>query len=117
MAFSANLTQAAERLIADEIDSVGALDLLLLVHGQRQRDWGTDELCAALRGPSRWVANRIARFEELGLLTEVSEGRYRYRPGGRHGPTVDQIARVVTRDRAAITRLIFARPPGTPFAH
>ena len=94
------LTRSAERLIARHIDSVGTLDLLLLVHSGRDRDWDADELCEALRCPASWAAEQIARLKDADLLVEISEGRYRYRRGRRYGPAVDEIARACRRDRA-----------------
>ena len=104
------LSRSAERLITRYVDSVGALDLLLLVHAGRDRDWSADELCDALRCPTAWVAEQIRRLEKAELLTEVADGRYRYRRGRRYGPAVDEIARAFRRDRAGLTRRIFARP-------
>ena len=110
------LTRSAEQLIARHVDSVGALDLLLLVHDRRDRDWSAEELCEALRCPDRWAAEQIARLEALDLLGEVAPQRYRYLRGRRFGAAVDEIARAWRRDRAAVTRQIFARPPGGQFA-
>jgi hypothetical protein len=114
-----HLTRVAERLITRHIDSVGALDLLLLVHSGPDRDWSAEELCEALRCPTAWAAEQIARLEEVALLAEVSDGRYQYRRGREYGPAVDAIARACRRDRAQVTRRIFARLPRTNdrFAH
>ena len=117
MAGKTTLTHAAERLIARHIESVGTLDLLLLVHAARDRDWSTEELCEALRCPAAWVPEQIARLEAAGLLVEVSPARYRYTRGRRYGPAVDELARVCRHDRGDVTRLIFARPAGSQFAH
>jgi hypothetical protein len=105
----AQLTRAAERLISGHIESVGALDLLLLLHDRRDRDWSLDELCRELRCPEGWAEGEIRRLDRLELLASVGEGRYRYRRGRRHGPAVDEIARACRRNRAEVTRLIFAR--------
>jgi hypothetical protein len=90
---------------------VGALDLLLHLHSGRDRDWDADELCEALRCPAAWAVEQIARLEAADLLVEVSDGRYRYRRGRRYGPAVDEIAGACRRNRAEVTRAIFARPP------
>lgn len=110
------LTRSAEQLIARHVDSVGALDLLLLVHERRDRDWSAEELCEALRCPEGWAAEQIARLEVLDLLAEVAPDRYRYRRGRRFGAAVDELARACRRDRAEVTRQIFARPPRGQFA-
>jgi hypothetical protein len=109
-----HLSRAAERLIAHHVDSVGALDLLLLLHGDRERNWHADELRAALRCPKSWIDVQLARLVALELVDETSAERFRYRHGPRFGLTVDEVARACRRDRAAVTRRIFARPP---FAH
>jgi hypothetical protein len=105
------LTRAAERLIAEHVESVGTLDLLLLLHGGRGREWSSAELCETLRCPDGWIEGRLAQLIELGLLAEVGDDRYQYRRGGRFGPAVDDIARVCRRDRATVTRRIFTRSP------
>jgi hypothetical protein len=105
----AQLTRAAERLISAHVESVGALDLLLLLHDHRDRDWSLGELCRELRCPEGWAEGELRRLGRLELVAPAGEGRYRYRRGRRHGPAVDEIARVCRRDRAAVTRLIFAR--------
>ena len=112
MVATEHLTHAAERLIDRHIDSVGTLDLLLLVHEGRDRDWGAEELCAALRCPEAWVTEEIERLEAAGLLSEVADGRLQYRRRRPHGAAVDEIARVCRRDRAAVNRRIFARRAG-----
>jgi hypothetical protein len=109
------LTRSAEQLIVRHIDSVGALDLLLLVHERRNGDWSAEELCKALRCPEGWAAEQIARLEALDLLGEVAPERYRYRRGRRFGAAVDELARACRHDRAEVTRQIFARPPGGQF--
>jgi hypothetical protein len=103
------LTRAAERLITRHIDSVGALDLLLVLHGGRARDWSVEELCRELRCPRAWAEDQLARLAAIGLLAEVREDRYQYQRGRQYGRAVDEIARACRRDRAAVTRLIFAR--------
>jgi hypothetical protein len=105
------LTRSAERLISKHIDSVGALDLLLLLHGGRDRDWSIQELCRTLRCPDGWAEKQLARLDAIGLVSEIGEGRYRYTRGRQYGPAVDEIARACRRDRAAVTRLVFARAP------
>lgn len=118
LAPDAQLSHAAERLIARHVDSAGALDLLLLLHGGRERDWGVAELCAALRCPQPWAEGQIDGLVTAGLAVWVAPGRLKYQRKGRFGPAVDEIARACRRDRAPGTRLIFTRPPvpGREFA-
>ena len=114
MTDNAPLSRAAERLIARHIHSVGTLDLLLLLHGGRDRDWSLEELCGVLRCPDGWAEEQIAALAAIGLVGETAERRYQYRRGRQYGPATDAVARACRRDRAAVTRLIFARPPHGP---
>jgi hypothetical protein len=106
-----HLTRAAEKLIAEHIESVGVLDLLLLLHGGRDRAWSSAELCHALRCPEGWIEPQLAALMALDLLTEVQADQFKFRRGRRFGSAVDEIARVCRRDRQVVTRRIFARPP------
>lgn len=110
MAPYVELTHAAERLIARHVDSVGALDLLLLLHGGRDRDWSVSELCAELQCPEPWACEQVARMVAAGLVAEVAPDRVRYRRDRRYGAAVDEVARARRNNRAALIRLVFARP-------
>ena len=107
------LTSAARRLLAEHVDSVGALDLVLLLHETRDRAWTGGELCAHLRCPEPWARAQLGRLAAAGLVAS-NEDRHQYRRGRRFGTAVDELARVCRRDRAAVVRLIFAQPPGQP---
>jgi hypothetical protein len=102
------LTRTAERLISRHVDSAGALDLLLLLHANRDRDWTVGELCEALRCPEPWAQGQLRKLRSIGLVTEPRPGRYRYERGRQYGAAADEIARACRRDRAAVTKLIFA---------
>jgi DNA-binding IclR family transcriptional regulator len=108
-----HLTREAERLLAAHIDSVGTLDLLLLLHAQRDRDWSAVELCESLRCPDAWAVEQISRLRAVGLVTEGPDGRYRYVHGREYGACVDAVARACRTDRASVTRRIFAGPAGS----
>jgi hypothetical protein len=110
-----HLTLAAEQLLASHIDSVGALDLLLLLHGRRDRDWSAAELCETLRCPDAWAVEQLSRLCAVELVSGGSDGRYRYVDGREYGASVDAIAHACRHDRASVTRRIFARP-GSQFA-
>ena len=103
------LSRAAERLIVRHVDSAGALDLLLLLHATRDRQWRFDELCRELRCPDAWARAQLERLAQIELVT-TAEDRHRFRRGREYGAAVDEVARAYRRDRAAVTRLVFTRP-------
>ena len=104
------LSAAAQRLITHHVDSAGALDLLLLMHGTAGRDWGLAELCAELRCPSAWATKQLRVLDALGLVIQPAPGRYRYVPGRQYARAVDEIALVHRDDPASVVALGFARP-------
>ncbi len=103
-----NLTRDAQRLIAQHVGSVGVLDLLLLLRGEPNRVWSRDALRDALACPPGWAERELERLQDGGLARS-DEGGYRYAPSSpRHRAAVESVARAWKRDRAAVTRLIFA---------
>lgn len=110
MAPDTALTRAAERLINRHLDSVGALDLLLLMHSTRDRDWDLSDLCLELSCPERWATGQLERLTALGIVAQTAAGRYRYGHGNGHAVAVDEVARACRRNRPTVTKLIFAKP-------
>ena len=102
------LTRDAERLIARYVDSVGVLDLLLLLRDEPERVWTRDAAADQLACPLGWAERELERLRHGGLAS-ADAGGYRYAPSNaRLRAAVDSVARAWKRDRAAITRLIFA---------
>jgi DNA-binding IclR family transcriptional regulator len=95
-------------LIAYHLESVGALDLLLLLRGQPERAWTSEDVCEALGSPLRWAERELASLRRGGLVA-LHDGRYRYAPDSeRTHAAVDAIARAWRHDRSGISRLIFS---------
>ena len=62
------------------IDSVGLLETLLILHEQPNREWTPDEINLELRSTLGAVKVRLARLRGLRLASRSAEGRYRYAP-------------------------------------
>ena len=73
------LPEALQHLIRDNLKSVWALELLLLMSRERARSWSADDLNRELRGSLGLVADVLVKFKQAGLVTEEG-GHYRYRP-------------------------------------
>jgi hypothetical protein len=107
------LSAAAERFMTRHVDSVGALDLLALLHDGGARDWELPELCAELRCPSAWAVRQLGRLAMLDLVHQPEPGRHRFSSSGRHVAAVDEIVRAYRQQRGAVVRWVFATPaPG-----
>jgi hypothetical protein len=94
-------------MITRHLDSVGALDLVLLLHGERDRAWSLVELCSQVGCPVAWAERQLEQLGRLMLVGEVGPSQFQFRRDAHHGPTVDELARACRCDRAAVTRRIF----------
>jgi len=62
------------------ISSICALELLILLRRERAKVWRTGELVRELRSSSLAVTHALDRLSQTGLVEEVPELGYRYRP-------------------------------------
>lgn len=102
------------RFIADSIDSVEQLEVLLLLRRSSDRAWSTDEVSRAVYTHPNAAARRLAALLGLGLLTANGEGperRYRYAPADpAKSETVDRLAMLYQERRVAVITLIYSKP-------
>jgi hypothetical protein len=101
---------ATERLI-DELASVGAIELLLLLRDAApgRRDAGA--ICSVLRCPDSWLELQLARLCAAGLVEGDRDRGYAYAPGSPAvAASVDELARLWGEDRRAITSRLLAAP-------
>jgi hypothetical protein len=104
------LPDDARRLIAENVDSVGALDLLLLVRGEPERWWSPEEVSDALHCPARWAALQLEALQSGGLLAADGDGgcRYAFRPrSARLTDAVNALAEAYTTHAREVVWLIF----------
>jgi hypothetical protein len=108
------IPREVKRFLADKIDSVGQLEVLLLVRSDRERYWSASEVSAELRSGCTWAEVQLAYLHVEGLLAarQSNEATYRYDPAR---PDVEaMVARVSeafeTR-RADVITLIFGQRP------
>lgn len=66
--------------IREQLHSVWALELLLLMRRAPDRRWSEQELVTELRASPTLVTNNLAAFERGGLVSPDEEGRYQYCP-------------------------------------
>jgi hypothetical protein len=76
------LPRETRRLLAEHVHSVGELELLMLLDGDRTREWRVEEICDALRCPRSWAERRLSAMAGAGLLV-AEQGRYKCAPASR----------------------------------
>jgi hypothetical protein len=66
--------------IREQLRSVWALELLLLMRRKADRSWTPQELVGELRASPSLVADNLATFERAGLVVADEQGRYVFSP-------------------------------------
>jgi hypothetical protein len=102
------------RFVAERIDSVGQLEVLLLVRSDPARNWSVSEVSAELRSDPHWAEVQLEYLRVEGLLVASQDARPRY----RYEPAPPELEDVVARlsgafeaRRADLIKLIFSQRP------
>jgi hypothetical protein len=66
--------------IREQLRSVWALELLLLMRREAGRSWAPHELVTELRASPALVSDNLESFERGGLVVADEDGRYRFSP-------------------------------------
>ena len=108
----APITPQVRAFIAERIDSVMALEVLLLLAGSPQRRWTADALAQELRIDPAWTAAQLPALASGGLLaTDGGNGEFWYEPHAQElRQTVDDLARAYADRRVTVIGLIFSKP-------
>jgi hypothetical protein len=104
------LPDDVERFIAEHVDNLEQLEILLLLREQRSRQLDAREVTAELRlGPSS-AAERLADMQVRGFLSAQGEPpRYRYAPDtAEKGRVIDELARCYAERRVSVITRIFS---------
>ena len=103
-----------KHFIADSIDSVGQLEVLLLVRSEPERFWSASEVSDELRSGRSWAEVQLEYLCVEGLLS----ARESNAPSYRYEPTRPELEAVVARlceafesQRAEVIRLVFSQRP------
>jgi hypothetical protein len=107
------LPDDVKKFIADHINSVEQLEVLLLLHGQPQREWSAEAVSQELRIDPASAAERLVDLQARGLLavSEASDPLYRYQPQNSNLEyTVNDLAKSYQEYRVTVISLIFSKP-------
>lgn len=103
----------AERFIAEFIQSAEQLDVLLLLHSDRDRDFTAAEVSQRVYTVPASATLRLEELVAAGMLASdrAPDPRYRYAPASPGvAERVDTLAAAYRADRVAVIRLIFQAP-------
>jgi hypothetical protein len=97
-------------LIRRHVRSVGELELLIMLHAERDRSWSVDEICEALACPQSWAVAQLEAMASGGLLAPV-DGEWRFAPASSEleeaTAALEEAYRLQSRD---VVRFVFATP-------
>ena len=98
------------RFIAGHIESVGQLEVLLLLRAAADKEWTTDEVARAVVTQPASAAGWLEQLSADGLL-DGGDGRYRYSPPSPAVErAIDDLAESYAKYRVAVIGLIFSKP-------
>ncbi len=108
-----DIPEEVKRFIADHIDSVEALEVLLLLKDNPDREWGAGDVSRALYTQPESAAARLADLQSINLLAARDESGllYRYSPGPDNPDrVVTELSKAYKERRVTVITLIFSKP-------
>ena len=103
------------RLVIEHVNSIGALDLVLLLCGGQQESWSVEDVSRDLRCPPRWAAMHLEQMRHAGLLEAGHDGRYAFRPrDARLRAAVEALEEAYATRKGDVVSLILSVPGTTP---
>jgi hypothetical protein len=101
-----------EAFIAAHVESVGQLEVLLLLHADPARAWDAAAVAQALRVDAAWAGETLAALTDRRLAARVPGQTlcYRYAIEQSNHAAVDELARAYADRRVTVIQLIFAKP-------
>jgi hypothetical protein len=97
-----------KKLLGQSVRSVGHLETLLFVFGNRTQDWSAVELSRELRTNEAYASHQL---EELYPILERVGDRFRYAASSDLDITLQKLADLYRERRHAIINFIYAKPP------
>ena len=97
--------------IREQLRSVWALELLLLMRRRSDRAWTPHELVGELRASQTLVTDNLAIFERAGLVRADEDGRYTFAPVSPVlAALCDQLAEVYAERPVTVINAIVSPP-------
>jgi hypothetical protein len=107
---SSRLSPLVRTLIRRHVHSVGELELLVMLHAERDRGWSVAAICEALGCPKSWAVAQLAAMARAGLL-ERTDGKWHFSPESAEleqaTAALQEAYRLQSRD---VVRFVFSTP-------
>lgn len=108
------MSQIDDKMIAfirRYVRTVGALEVLLLLHRESQRTWSADEIARHFRGSAAAIAEYLAHFKRAGFVVEERADAFRYAPKDIDADaTVSELAGLYGERPVSVVDVIYTEP-------
>lgn len=109
------IPDSVKRLIADHVESVSQLEVLLLLQGGGDELWSPDDVSQRLKTPAEHAEAALSKFARAGIAAvEVGasgEPRFAYRPSSvAMRKAVDTLAGLYATHKTSVIAVIFETP-------
>lgn len=103
------ISDRVRSLVGEHIVSVEQLEVLLLLHQHRDRDWSATQVNDEIKSSVSSVRERLANLESRGFLRRQGD-MYRYDAANINDAAVGELATTYSQRRFTIIEMIFSKP-------
>jgi DNA-binding Lrp family transcriptional regulator len=103
------ISDRVRSLVGEHIVSVEQLEVLLLLHQHRDREWSAAQVNDEIKSSVNSVRERLANLESRGFLRRQGD-RYRYDAANVNDAAVAELAIAYLQRRFTIIEMIFSKP-------
>ena len=107
------IPEIVRRFIADHINSVESLEILLLLSTSTIREYTAEEVSRTLRTSLDSATTRLRELHRSKLLVAVEDGgspKYRFDPASREAAVVADLEKVYKTRRVSVISFIYSNP-------
>jgi hypothetical protein len=108
------VSSVVKKFIEDYIDSVDALEILLLLRDKPDKEWGPPAISSALSFGASNVSLRLSELKSAGMIRERTSGHdhlYQYGPStAEMALAINELAKAYSTYRVRIIGMIFSKP-------
>jgi hypothetical protein len=108
------IPQEIRRLLAEHIESVVQVEILLLLHADPARARTAQDVARELRIDPTYAQTELANLSVRGMLrpTDKSAGAYQYAPASpQMDAAVNGLAKAYADRRVTVIGLVYSKPP------
>ena len=103
--------EAVLSFLRSSIKSAWTLELLLLLHRDRERSWSFHELVRELRGSTALVTESLKALSDIGLIARIENETCRYKPNSPElDALVSSLVELYRIKPITVLRAIFTSP-------